>query len=269
MTPRKAAKASPTGAAQTSRPSGDEAMGGLAKGLAIIESFTTYRQAMTVTEAAAATGSTPAAARRCLRTLEDLGYLLYDGKHYRPTPRLIRLGAAYSGTAPLPVLAQPRLEAVRDQVDESVSLAVLEGDSVVFIARADAPRILTTGVRVGSRLPALASSSGRVLMGTMPDSEIERRLREYQPMRTSPATLVSASAIRDRIERSRRDGFEITDEEIEVGVRAIAVPVVDSAGEVHGAMVVSVSSARVSREEMVVRLLPALQAEATRLGATL
>jgi IclR family pca regulon transcriptional regulator len=253
----------------TSRPEREEAMGGLAKGLAIIESFGPERQVLTVSDAALVSGATPAAARRCLRTLEELGYVVYDGKFYRPTPRLSRLGATYMQSAPLPILAQPRLESVRDQIDESVSLGVLDGDAVVFVARAEAPRILTMGVRVGSRLPLLASSCGRVLAGSFSSEELDRRIRAYQPIRTTPKTVVSVSGIRDRVQHAREAGYEITDEEIEIGVRALAVPVIDGTNTICAAMVISVSSARVSRETLLSEMLPVLRKEAADLGKLL
>jgi IclR family pca regulon transcriptional regulator len=246
-----------------------EGMGGLAKGLAIIEAFGPTRPQLTVSEAAASSSTTPAAARRCLLTLVELGYLSHDGKYFRPTPRMMRLAAAYSTTAPLPVLAQPCLMAVRDELDESVSLAVLDGDRALFVARAESARIVSAGVRVGASLPAHASSTGRVLLGALSDDELDDHLRRARPQRTTPRTLITVADIRDRVRQARAEGVAYTDEELELGMRTMAVPVVDTMGQTHAAMSVSAFTARVSLAEMQGRFLQVLQRQAARLGSML
>lgn len=129
-----------------------EGMGGLAKGLAIIEAFSTHRTRMTVSEAASASMTSRASARRCLLTLTELGYLEFDGKYFRPQPRLLALGAAYSGTRSLPQIAQPFLNAARADLHESISLAALDVDAALFLARAEAERLVTTGILIGTRM---------------------------------------------------------------------------------------------------------------------
>ncbi|MFH5822886.1 IclR family transcriptional regulator C-terminal domain-containing protein [Georgenia sp. AZ-5] len=248
---------------------GVEGMAGLAKGLAIIEAFGPRRTQMTVTDAANITGMWPATARRCLLTLQDLGYLSHDGKFYRPTPRMVRLGAAYLETASLPVLAQPHVTAARDELGESVSVAVLEGDSVVFVARAEVQRLVTAAVRLGAQLPAHASASGRVLLAALPDPELDARLAGCEPVQTTPRTLLTAGDIRKRVEQARRAGYSLTDEELEMGIRTLAVPIQDSAGRTQAAMSVSTLAARVSLEELDERFLPVLQNHAARLGRQL
>jgi IclR family pca regulon transcriptional regulator len=212
-------------------------MAGLAKGLAVIEAFGDGSSQLTVAEAARRTDVTRAAARRCLLTLTDLGYLTHDGKFFRPTPRMLRLGGAYLDTASLPVLAQPHLVAARDELGESVSLAVWEEGWSVFVARAEAERIVSTGVRVGARLPAHCSATGRVL----------------------PAA----------VEAVRIDGHATSDEELELGMRAVAVPVTDARGRTVAAMSVSASSARVTADEMHRDFVPVLAGHAARLGRML
>ena len=246
-----------------------EGMGGLVKGLAIIEAFGPSRTRLTISDAAKATGITPAAARRCLLTLESLGYLTHDGKYFRATPRMIRLGAAYAEVSTLPTLAHPCISAVRDEIGETSSLAVLDGDSSLFVARAEAVHMVAAGVRLGTRLPAYASASGRVLLSGLSDAELAQHLQGIQPMRTTPNTLVTISDIRRRVEEARVDGFSFTDEELELGLRTLAVPVKDSAGRVHAAMTVSASAGRISLDVMHNRFLPVLQAEAVRLGLML
>lgn len=246
-----------------------EGMGGLAKGLAIIEAFTPQRPQLTLSEAARLTGTSPAAARRCLLTLEDLGYLTHDGKNFRPTPRLMRLGSAYLATAPLPELAQPCLDAVRDELGESVSLAVLDGSEASFIARAEGPRLVTTGVRLGTRLPAHASATGRVLLGALTDAELTAHLRACAPVRTTEKTLVTVAEIRDRVIRARAEGYAYTDEELELGMRSMAVPVINSSGATVGALSISAFAARMTLQEMRDWVVPVLQREAAKLGQML
>lgn len=246
-----------------------EGMGGLVKGLAIIEAFGPSRVRLTISDAAKATGITPAAARRCLLTLESLGYLVHDGKYFRATPRMTRLGAAYAEVSTLPTLAYPCISAVRDEIGETSSLAVLDGDSSLFVARAEAVHMVAAGVRLGARLPAYASASGRVLLAGLSEDELERHLQGIQPVRTTPNTLVTISDIRRRVEEARVAGYSFTDEELELGVRTMAVPVKDSAGRVHAAMTVSASAGRISLDVMRTKFLPVLQAEAARLGMML
>jgi IclR family pca regulon transcriptional regulator len=244
-------------------------MGGLAKGLAIIECFDHSRDRLTVSEAARLTATSPAAARRCLLTLTSLGYLVHDGKFFRPTPRLARLGASYDIATPLATLAQPFLEEVRDACSESVSLAVLDGESSLFVARAEASRIVSLGGRVGSRLPAHGSATGRVLLAALPEDELDRRLDGLRPVATTPRTLVAIPAIRERIRAAHECGFSITEEELEVGVNTMAVAVRDTRGRVQAAMSVAVFAARLSVPGLTEEILPLLRGAADRLGAML
>lgn len=246
-----------------------EGMAGLAKGLTIVEAFGPHLTQLTVSDAARITGMTPATARRCLRTLQDLGYLGYDGKFFRPTPRMMRLGAAYLETAPLPLLAQPYVVGARDELDESVSVAVFEHDWVVFVARAEVQRIVSTGVRLGAQLPAHASASGRVLLAALGDDELDAHLKQCHPRRTTPNTLVSTREVRARVELARADGYAFTDEELELGMRTMAVPVRDSQSRTQAAMTVSAFTARISLDDMRGQFLPVLQHYADRLGRML
>ncbi|WP_439378842.1 IclR family transcriptional regulator domain-containing protein [Amycolatopsis lexingtonensis] len=248
---------------------GPEGMAGLAKGLAVIESFTAGQPQLTVSEAARATGLSPAAARRCLLTLADLGYLYRDGNRFKPTPRMIRLGSVYFEVADVPRLAQPIVTAARDEIGEAVSVAVLEGAEALIVARAEVQRIVNTGVRLGARLPAHASASGRVLLAGLPDDSLDTVLRASTPVRTTPHTLVTKSEIRDRIELARTEGVAYTNEELELGMRSMAVPVTDSAGRVRAAMTTSSFAARASIDEMHREFLPVLRKHAAALGRSL
>jgi IclR family pca regulon transcriptional regulator len=235
-----------------------EGMGGLAKGLAIIEAFGIH-DVMSVADAARASGATRAAARRCLLTLNELGYVERYGREFRPLERLRKLGGTTTMRDRLARLAQPLLARARDELKESVSLAVLENDTTLFIARAEAEHIVSTGVRIGAHLPAYCSATGRVLLSQFADKDILERIgRKPLPART-PRTLTKPTDIVAKICSVREKGYAISDEELELGIRALAVPVAGSNGEIVAAVSVSASSARVRAVELSKRFLPILQ----------
>ena len=244
-------------------------MAGLAKGLAVIEAFGRTSSQLTVADAARLTDVTRAAARRCLLTLTDLGYLDHDGKYFRPTPRMLRLGSAYLDTASLPAMANPHLVAARDALNESVSLAVWEDGWSVFVARAEVERIVSTGVRIGARLPAHCSATGRVLLAGLRDQEVESYLARGGRERRTVRTVIEPDELTRLVRSARVDGYGTSDEELELGMRAVAVPVHDARGRTVAAMSVSASSARVSAEEMHRDFVPVLAAQSARLGRML
>lgn len=246
-----------------------EGMAGLAKGLAVIELFGSTSSRLSVASAAEGIGVARATARRCLLTLVELGYVEHDGRYFRPTPRMLRLGSTYLDTSTLPGLAQQRLTDARDELGESVSLAVWEDGWSVFVARAEASRIVKTGVRVGARLPVHCSATGRVLLGALDDDRVLEVLGAAERECRTPHTLTDPGALLAVVREARQEGLAISDEELELGMRAIAVPVSDGAGRVVAAMSVSASSARVSAERMRREFGPVLRREAGRLGRTL
>jgi IclR family transcriptional regulator, pca regulon regulatory protein len=243
-----------------------EGMGGLAKGLAIIEAFSPGRRRMTVSDAAQASGASRASARRCLLTLTDLGYLEFDGKYFRPQPRLLALSGAYSGARSLPEIAQPFLKAARDQLGESISLAVLDRDKALFVARAEAERLVTTGISVGTRIDLYCSATGRVLLSAWTDEKLAAYLERAKFEARTKYALTRKPALRDVVRNVRIVGCATTDQELEIGLRSIAVPVIDSRGAIVAAMSASASSARVSIQQMVKGFLPVLKASADGLG---
>lgn len=240
-------------------------MAGLAKGLMILEAFAPERSALSVADAARCTGVTRAAARRCLLTLTALGYLVQEGRVFHPLPRLMRLGGAYLGTSPLPEAARPVLIAARDALEESVSLAVLEDGHAAFIARAEARRIVETGVKVGARLPLWCSATGRMLLAGEPEETVRAVLAAARLERRTPRTLVTMDDILGAVATARAHSVAICDEELELGLRAMAVPVRDPAGRTAAVMSVSTSSARVRLSEMRETMLPVLRHHAAML----
>jgi IclR family pca regulon transcriptional regulator len=242
-----------------------EGMGGLAKGLAIVEAFSAH-SVMSVADAARASGTTRASARRCLITLTELGYVEHSGREFRPLTRLRRLGGVASRRDQLAQLAQPLLARARDDVAESVSLAVLDHDGALFIARAEAEHIVSTGVRVGARLPAYCSATGRVLLSQFSDKEVLQRIgRKPLPRRTSH-TLTTTSELLAEIRSVREKGYAVSDEELELGLRALAVPVVGPNDEIIAAISVSAASARVRSADLRRRFVPVLRTFASMLA---
>jgi IclR family pca regulon transcriptional regulator len=242
-----------------------EGMGGLAKGLAIVEAFSAH-PVMSVADAARAAGATRASARRCLITLTELGYVEHSGREFRPLTRLRRLGGVASRRDQLAQLAQPLLSRARDELAESVSLAVLDDDGALFIARAEAEHIVSTGVRVGARLPAYCSATGRVLLGQFPDQEILTRIGRKPLARRTSHTLTKPSEVLAEVRSVREKGYAISDEELELGLRALAVPVMGANDEIIGAVSVSAASARVRSADLRRRFVPVLRSFATLLA---
>lgn len=236
----------------------NEGMGGLAKGLAIIEALAAHG-VLSVSDAARTTDISRAAARRCLITLTELGYVEQAGREFRPLPRLRRLGGATTKRDQIARLADPLLKHARDQLAESVSLAVLDDDKSLFIARAEAEHILSTGVRVGATLPVYCSATGRVLLSQFPDTEIGQRIgRKPLPART-PHTITKLTPLLAEIQAVRKRGYAISDEELELGMRALAVPVTGDGHDIVAAISVSAASARVRTADLRNQFLPVLQ----------
>lgn len=246
-----------------------EGMAGLAKGLAIIEAFGANTTRMTVSDAAHLADLSRPAARRCLLTLVELGYLAHDGKFFTPLPRMLRLGSAYLSTSSLAQIAQPLLASARDRLQESVSLAVLDEGYAVFIARAEAVRIVSTGVKLGGRLPAYCSATGRVLLGGLSEQEVRAHLESVPMKRLTHRTVANLDGVLKAIRRAAEDGYAISDEELEIGMSAMAVPVKNSAGQIEAALSVSVFSGRVNVETLRENFLPTLRETAGRLQRSL
>lgn len=239
---------------------------GLAKGLAVLESFDTERQRLNATQAAQRAGLTRAAARRHLLTLAHLGYLDSDGSHYWLAPKVLRLSGSYLASSRLPRLVQPTLNRLALLSRESFSVAVLDGDEVVIVARSASPqaqRLLPYGLHLGTRLPAHATSTGRVLLGALRPPALNAWMRGRELQRLTPHTIVDPKALRARIDQARRDDFAVAREEHELGVLALAVPLRNMKGATLAALNVVVSPQRMDEARLVAQCLPTL-ADAAR-----
>ena len=231
---------------------------GMAKGLAVLESFDTERQRLNATLAAQRAGITRAAARRHLLTLAHLGYLETDGSYYWLAPKVLRFSGSYLASARLPRVIQPTLNRLTAQTGESFSAVVLDGDQVVIIARSGSTRMLAYGLHLGARLPAHATSTGRVLLAAMAPTQLTQWLKGRHLARLTPQTLTQARALRQRIVQVRKDDYCFASEEHELGVQALAVPLRDMQGHTVAALNVVLSGTRYQEETLQREMLPLL-----------
>ncbi len=241
----------------------------LARGLAILEAFEERRDGATVGDVAARTGLSRAAVRRILITLELLGYASHTGPVYRLGSRVLRLGFSFLSSSSLAALAGPLLEEVSAAIHESSSLSALEGDEIVYLARSAANRVMAVGLSIGSRLPAYCTSMGRVLLASLSEEDLVLYLARVKLEPYTDRTITAKAELAAELERVRGQGYALVDEELEVGLRSLAVPVRTRAGRVVAAMNTGVHASRVAPEEMIGRFLPVLQDGAERLGKAL
>lgn len=241
----------------------------LARGLAVIRSFSATEPELTLSQVARATGLSRAAARRFLLTLEDLGYVRSDGRLFSLTPRVLELGYAYLSSLSLPEVADPHLERLAAEVHESASVAVLDGEDVVYVARVATARIMRVTISIGTRFPAHCTSMGRVLLAGLPPAELDAYLERAPLRRLTSHTIVLPAALRGELERVRERGWAIVDQELEEGLRSIAAPIRDRSGRTVAAVNVSTHASRTSLQAARRDLLPPLLATAAAIEADL
>lgn len=241
----------------------------LERGLGVIQSFGHDAERMTLSEVARRTGLSRAAARRFLLTLAELGYVAFDGKRFSLTPRVLGLGYAYLSSHTVIDVAQPILERVSERLHESCSLSVLDGTDIVYIARVPTKRIMSVAISIGSRLPAHATSMGQVLLAALSPDELDAFFDAAELTPFTSHTLTDEAQLRAHLARVAQQGYSLVDQELEAGLRSIAVPARDRAGNVIAAMNVSSHAARATQGEMVRTLLPELRRAAADLIAAL
>ncbi|GAB4261326.1 MAG: IclR family transcriptional regulator [Pararhodobacter sp.] len=208
----------------------------LAKGLAVIEVFRAESPRLSITDVAAATGLDRATARRCLLTLHQLGYADYDGKFFQLTPRVLRLGMGALAALPLPQIVQPWLDQLSERTGISSSVSLLDDTHIVYIARAAKRRVMSIGLMPGSRLPAHCTSMGRVLLAALPEAEARAIVERSDLSPRTPYSITDPEEILARIAQVRRQGYCVIDQEVELGLRSIAVPVRNTHDKVVAAL---------------------------------
>ncbi|THT97570.1 IclR family transcriptional regulator [Lampropedia puyangensis] len=248
----------------------------LARGLALLESFGTERQKLNATQAAARAGLTRAAARRHLLTLTALGYLESDGHAFWLGPKVLRFSGSYLASARLPRLVQPTLALLHAQSHESHSVVVRDQQEVVIIARSGSPQrtgpMLAHGLHLGARLPLHATSTGRVLLAGLSDTELHHWLSAAAKaglLRLTPQTVIEPERLQELVQRTRREGYSLTSQEHERGICALAVPLQDMQGRTHAALNVVVSAKPQAEKTLLQHHLPLLQAAAEPLRSML
>jgi len=246
-----------------------EYVAGLEKGLSVIEAFGIVNRPLTLSEAAEITGHSRASARRSLLTLQRLGYVESDGKLFRLAPRVLRLGYAYVTSTTMSKIVQPILESISERTRESSSVAVLDGTDVVFVARAATRRSLTNGLGLGSRLPAYCAATGRILLAALPPEDAQERLQRTRRLSLTPRTCTEIPALLALLEDARRQGYAVSDEELELGVRSIAIPLRDAHGRTIAAMSIVASVRRYTLDAMLETLLPQLESARRMLASML
>lgn len=242
---------------------------GLERGLAVIRAFGADAPSLTLSEVARAVGLTPATARRILLTLEELGYVRSDGRRFALTPRVLALGWAYLSSLDLGEIAGPFMEEVSAATRESCSMATLDLPDIVYVARVPTSRIMTVALGVGARLPAYATSMGRVLLAGLPPAELDRYLDELEPEALTDRTLTSIEDLRAVIAEAGKAGYAVVDQELEQGLRSIAVPVVDGRGKAIAALNVSAHTSRATAAALRTDVLPRLREAANGIGTAL
>jgi IclR family pca regulon transcriptional regulator len=261
-------------AAAIARPSGDidiltgdpNFMTSLARGLAVIQAFSQRRHHLTISQVSTSTGLSRAAVRRCLYTLTKLGFAgSDDNRHFFLRARILALGHSYISSMPLATAAQPVLEHVSHLLHESCSIAALDGLEIVYIARANVTRIMSIDLGVGSRLPAFCTSMGRAILANLPPGELESYMSRAQFKRFTERTIVNPAKLTQALRQVRRDGYSIIDQELEHGLRSMAVPIQNASGKVVAALNIGAHAQRVSIQEMQSKFLPHLRAAAQEL----
>lgn len=246
-------------------------MTSLARGLIVIQAFTQQTPQMTISQLSAKTGLSRAAVRRCLYTLTKLGFAgAEDGTRYALKPRMLTLSNTYTASNALSTSAQPILERMSSAYHESFSVATLDGDEIVYIARTQvAARVMSVDLHIGSRLPAYCTSMGRVLLAYQPSEQLEKYLARVVLTPRTTRTVTTVDKLMMLLRNTRRNGYALVDQELEVGLRSLAVPVFAPSGRVVATLNLSGSAPRMPVYDMQTRFLPLLRNAANELGALL
>jgi IclR family pca regulon transcriptional regulator len=246
---------------------GSEYVQSLARGLAVIRAFDATTPELTLSEVARKTGLTRAAARRFLLTLAELGYVHSDGRLFSLSPRVLDLGYAYLSSLSLPEIALPHLERLVAEVHESASVSVLDDTDIVYVARVPTTRIMRVTIAIGTRFPAYATSMGRVLLAWNPG--LSEYLARAELAQLTPRTVTNPDAFRAELDKVRAQGWALVDQELEEGLRSIAAPIRDRAGQVVAAVNLSSHASRTTLESARRNLLPPLLTTAQRIETDL
>ena len=245
-------------------------MASLARGLVVIQAFTPQMPQMTISQLSLRTGLSRAAVRRCLYTLVKLGFAGADeAQRYSLRPKMLTLANTYTASSTLANAAQPILERMSTVHHESFSVATLDGDDIVYIARSSVNRVMSVDLHIGSRLPAFCTSMGRVLLAYLPQDQLEAYLARVVLTPFTPRTVNSIEKLRLALRNVRRNGYAMCDQEFEVGLRSLAVPVTAPNGRVVATVNLSGHAPRMPMLDMQTKFLQPLRAAAAELSVFL
>ncbi|MCE5973151.1 helix-turn-helix domain-containing protein [Sinirhodobacter sp. WL0062] len=228
------------------------------KGLSVIEAFRAERPRLSIAEVSEITGLDRATARRCLLTLHEGGYADYDGKFFTLTPRVLRLGMGALAALPLAQLVQPWLDQLSEQIGQSTSVSILDETEIVYLARAAQRRVMSIGLMPGSRLPAHCTSMGRVLLAALPEDEARALIERSDLSPRTAHSITDPGELMERLAQVRAQGYALIDQEVEMGLRSLAVPLISSRGRVVAALNTGVAAVQGDAAELVRLYLPSL-----------
>ncbi len=241
----------------------------LARGLKVIQSFDKEHRKISLSQVAARAELNRATARRFLFTLKALGYVNSDGKLFWLSPKVLELGYSYLISQPITDIVQSFVDQVSSQVGESCSVSILDGTEVVYISRRMTKHIMSISLNVGTRLPAVATSMGRVLLADKSIEELNVILEKVQFQKFTKHTLTDEQALKDELLKVRDQGYAIVSEELELGLRSIAVPIYNKYDQIVASINVGTQVARISEQELTKRILPCLQNAVTEIRKVL
>ena len=244
-------------------------MTSLARGLAVVKAFSDQRRAMTIAQISHKTGILCAAVRRCLYTLKQLGYADSEANNFFLKPKILTLGYSYLSSTPLTISAQPCLNMISRALNESCSLAVLDDSEVLYISRSATSRVMSVALNAGSRLPAYCTSLGRVMLAAMSEPELQAYFEKVNLRAHTDRTIISELRLREILIEVRQNGYAIVEEELEIGLCSIAVPVRGASGATVAALNVGAQSTRVTRSQFEQNFLPTLLNAASELSVLL
>lgn len=241
----------------------------LARGLEVLRAFNRTRRKMTLSEVAAETDNTRAGARRILLTLVHEGYAVADGKLFDLTPQVLELGYSVLSSKGAWDIARPFIDHLSEEIRESCSAAVLDKFDVVYVSGAQYHRVISVGITVGARFPAHCTATGRVLLAAQPDEMWPGILQNIPLTKMTERTVTNRLEFRKILEDTRRNGWSFVDQELEIGLMSIAVPLRNSAGGLVGAINVGVPTVRMTASEMQSQILPRLLETAASISKAL
>ena len=241
----------------------------LERGLLVLRAFDRDHPSMTVSQAAKRTGLTRGTAQRFLRTLNDLGYVDFDGKNFQLRPRVLNLGFAYLESHDVWETVEPFVKEVVRQLNESCTVGVLDSPDVIYVCRVQARRMVNAVLTVGSRIPANASSLGQTLLAYLDPEELDQYFATQTLTAPTPNTVTDPDKLRKILHQIRLNGWALGDQEYEVGVRSISVPLIDRQGKVIAAMMVVAPASRATKPQLIKSFLPVLQEQAERASEAL